>query len=53
MGLRPTKVLKNASVQQLLSIEPLPFPFVIPTRISCHAALDTVAYAPFSLRKGA
>jgi hypothetical protein len=25
-----------------------PLLFVIPTRISCHAALDTVAYAPFS-----
>jgi hypothetical protein len=23
-------------------------PLVIPARISCHAALDTVAYAPFS-----
>ena len=48
MGLRPTKVLKNASVQQLLSIEPLPFPFVIPTRISYRAALDKIACAPFS-----
>jgi hypothetical protein len=64
----PPKVMKNASVQQLLSIEPLPFPFVIPseaegsavprtfpgnvfsterTRISCHAALDRAACAPF------
>jgi hypothetical protein len=40
--------LKDASVQQPS------FPcndallFVIPTRISCHAALDTVACAPFS-----
>jgi hypothetical protein len=41
-------VMKNASVQQLLSIEPLPFPFVIPTRISCRAALDKIACAPFS-----
>src|SRR6202522_4346524 len=23
------------------------FPFVIPTRISCHVALDRAAYAPF------
>jgi hypothetical protein len=44
----PSKVMKNASVQQLLSIEPLPFPFVIPTRISCRAALDKIACAPFS-----
>jgi hypothetical protein len=27
------------------------FPFVIPTRISCHAALDKAAYAPFSYGK--
>jgi hypothetical protein len=27
----PSKVMKNVSVQQLLSIEPLPFPFVIPS----------------------
>jgi hypothetical protein len=26
-------------------------PFVIPTRISCHAALDEAAYAPFRKRK--
>ncbi|MEA2257261.1 MAG: hypothetical protein QOJ51_86, partial [Acidobacteriaceae bacterium] len=26
MGLRPAKVMKKASVRQLLSIEPLPFP---------------------------
>jgi hypothetical protein len=26
MGLRPTKVMKNASVQQPLSLERLPFP---------------------------
>jgi hypothetical protein len=26
MDLRPSKVMKNASVQQPLSIEPLPFP---------------------------
>jgi hypothetical protein len=30
MGLSPPKVMKNASVRQPLSIEPLPSPFVIP-----------------------
>jgi hypothetical protein len=39
--------LKNASVQQPLFMKCCPF-LVIPTRISCHIALDTVACAPFS-----
>jgi hypothetical protein len=71
-----TKVLKNVSVQQPLSMEPLPFPCHPERsrgicssadlswkghtasqtelssrperiRISCHAALDTTARAPF------
>jgi hypothetical protein len=39
--------------QQPLFMNQLPFSFVIPSRISCHAALDTVACVPFLARKGA
>jgi hypothetical protein len=44
----PKLDLKNASVQQPLFMNRCPFLFVIPTRISCHAALDKIACAPFS-----
>jgi hypothetical protein len=43
-------VMKNASVQQPLSMEPSPFPLSSRpkrTRISCHAALDMTTCAAF------
>ncbi len=43
--------LKDASVRQPLFPCNRPLLLVIPTRISCHAALDTVACAPFSCGK--
>ena len=41
MSLRPTQGDENASVQQLLSIEPLPFPFVIPSEAEGSAVPRT------------
>jgi hypothetical protein len=35
-----------------LFMEAVAVPFVIPTRISCHAALDVFACAPFCICKG-
>jgi hypothetical protein len=46
----PPKVMKNASVQQPLSMEPSLFPLSSRpkrTRISCHAALDMTTRAAF------
>jgi hypothetical protein len=41
MGLRPTQGDENASVQQSLFIEPLPFPFVIPSEAEGSAVPRT------------
>jgi hypothetical protein len=48
MGLRPTQGdEKRLGPATTLSATVAPS-FVIPTRISCHAALDKIACAPFS-----
>jgi hypothetical protein len=43
----PPKVMKNGCCSATALHGSVAFPFVIPTRISCHAALDTAACAPF------
>jgi hypothetical protein len=45
-GLRPTQGDELCSATALH--ESAALPFVIPTRISCHAAPDKAACAPFS-----
>jgi len=47
MDLRPTQEMKNAFCPVTALYGSAPLPFVIPTRVSCHAAPDTAACAPF------